>query len=353
MTSITREFGVSNAEVGLLMSFVLVPGIILSIPTSIVMDRYGVKATGGVALLFVAASSLLTATATNFTNLLTSRLVLGVGGALIAVVTPTIISQWFPREELGKAMGLYTIGMPLGTVIAFPVAGSLAVTYGWRPAFYASLAIGVAATAAYLLIVKNGPYYRRSEGFGGLSAFRNADIWKLGLVWFFFNATMMSFNTWAPTLLTIYKGFTTVEASLYASMMGWAGLLTVPVFGSISDKLGKRKIFIAAGTLLVFLVEAAAAFSSGQMLIALIVALGLVSAMVPGNVQTLPSEILDPSRAGMGFAVLGICMNIGNAVSQPIPGIIIDATGSYTLSVLSIAAFAAICYALTFFVKAK
>jgi predicted MFS family arabinose efflux permease len=353
MTSIITEYGVSNAEAGLLMSCVLIPGIILSIPVSMVMDRYGVKATGGVALLFVILSSFLTATATSFTTLLVARLVLGVGGALILIVTPTIIPQWFPREELGKAMGLYTIGMPIGTVIAFPVAGSLAGVYGWRSAFYVSLAIAIVATAAYLLTVKNGPLYKRGDGFGGLSAFKNLDIWKLGLLWFFFNGALMCFNTWAPTLLTTYKGFTPVEASLYASMMSWVGLIAVPVFGSISDRLGKRKMFIVAGTLLVFLVEVGAAYSSGMLLVAMIVALGLVSAMVPGNVQTLPSEILGASRAGVGFAVLGICMNLGNAITQPIPGMVIDATGDYTLTLLTIAAFAAVSCVASLLVKAK
>jgi predicted MFS family arabinose efflux permease len=353
MTSIIAEYGVSNAEAGLLMSCVLIPGIILSIPVSMVMDRYGVKATGGVALLFVILSSFLTATATSFTTLLVARLVLGVGGALILIVTPTIIPQWFPREELGKAMGLYTIGMPIGTVIAFPVAGSLAGVYGWRSAFYVSLAIAIVATAAYLLTVKNGPLYKRGDGFGGLSAFKNLDIWKLGLLWFFFNGALMCFNTWAPTLLTTYKGFTPVEASLYASMMSWVGLIAVPVFGSISDRLGKRKMFIVAGTLLVFLVEVGAAYSSGMLLVAMIVALGLVSAMVPGNVQTLPSEILGASRAGVGFAVLGICMNLGNAITQPIPGMVIDATGDYTLTLLTIAAFAAVSCLASLLVKAK
>jgi predicted MFS family arabinose efflux permease len=353
MTAITAEYGISNAEAGLLMSFVLIPGIILSIPVSLVMDRYGVKATGGVALLFVLASSFLTATATSFSTLLIARLVLGIGGSLILIVTPTIIPQWFPPEELGKAMGLYTIGMPLGTVIAFPVAGTLAGAYGWRSAFYVSLAISAIGTVAYLLVIKNGPYYKKSEDFGGLSAFKNLDIWKIGAVWFFFNAAMMCFNTWAPTLLTTFKGFTTVEASLYASMMSWVGLVAVPIFGSISDKMGKRKIFIMAGTLLVFLVEVGAAYSSGLLIVAMIVALGLVSAMVPGNMQTLPSEILGASKAGVGFAVLGICMNLGNALTQPIPGMVIDATGSYTLTMLTIAAFAGITCVLSCFIKAK
>ena len=83
------------------------------------------------------------------------------------------------------------------------------------------------------------------------------------------------------------------------------------------------------------------------------VAIGLVSAMMPGNIQTLPSEILGPSKAGVGFAVLGICGNIGIAATQPLAGVILDSTGSYSLSILSMALFAALCLGSALLVKVK
>ena len=353
MTSIVSEFGVTNAEAGLLMSVVLLPGIILSIPISMVVDRYGVRLLGILALVFVVLSSLVTATAASFPVILVGRILLGISASLILIVTPTIVPQWFSREELGKAMGIFTIGMPLATIVAFPTASALAVSYGWRYAFYVSLALGVVATMAYALIVKDGPMSSRGEGLTGLSAFRSVEVWKIGLAWLFFTGSMMSFTTWAPTLLRTYKGFTPVEASFYASLLSWISLFAVPVFGVISDKIGKRKMFIVAGTLLLCLVEATIAYSAGFILVALIVALGLVSAMVPGNTQTLPSEILGPGKASVGFAVLGICSNIGIAATQPLAGMIIDSTGSYSLAVLSMAAFAAACCASSLLIKSK
>jgi len=353
MTSIVNEYGVSNAEAGLLMSFVLIPGIILSIPISAAMDKYGFNTMGGVALICVVASAIMTATATSFASLLLARLILGIGGALILIVTPAIIPQWFRREELGKAMGLYTIGMPLGTIVAFPTAGTLAVTYGWRSAFYVSLAIGVAATIVYILVVRDGPMSSRGGGFSGLASFRNAELWKIGLVWLLFNGAILSFNTWAPTLMTNYQGFSAVEASFYASLLSWISLFMVPVFGIVSDRLGKRKMFVIVGSILLCLVEVVAAYSSGFVLVGIIVAVGLASSMMPGNIQTLPTESLGPSKAGIGFAVLAICGNLGIAATQPLAGMILDATNSYTLSVLSMAVFAALCCVSALFVKAK
>jgi NNP family nitrate/nitrite transporter-like MFS transporter len=353
MTSIMTEFGISNAEAGLLMSFVLLPGIILSIPVSIAMERYGARVTGGIALVCVVISSFMTATANSFTALLLARLILGIGGSLILIVTPAIVPQWFSKEELGRAMGIFSVSMPLATIIAFPTAGTLAVTYGWRSSFYLSLVIGVIATVVYVLIVRDGPMSSRGGGFTGLSAFKNLEVWKVGIIWLFFNGAILSFNTWAPTLLIDFKGFTPVEASFYASLMSWISFFAIPLYGTLSDRLGKRKVFIVAGAAILCLTEIAAAYSSGVILIMVIVAIGLVSAMLPGNIQTLPSEILGPSKAGIGFAVLGICGNIGMAATQPIAGMILDASGSYSLSILSMAVFAALCCGSALLVKAK
>jgi predicted MFS family arabinose efflux permease len=243
--------------------------------------------------------------------------------------------------------------MPIATIVAFPTASSLAVSFGWRYAFYVSLALGVVTTIAYAFIVKDGPMASRGEDLMSLSAFRSAEVWKIGIAWLFFTGSMMSFNTWAPTLLTTYKGFTPIEASFYASLLSWISLFIVPVYGILSDRMGKRKMFILVGALLLCLVDAAMAYSSGLILVALIVALGLVSAMVPGNIQTLPGDVLGPSKASVGFAVLGICSNIGIASTQPLAGMIIDSTGSYSLTLLSMSAFAAACFASSLLLKSK
>jgi predicted MFS family arabinose efflux permease len=353
MTSIVEEFHVTNAEAGLLMSVVLLPGILLSIPVSVAVDRFGVRLLGVAALLFIVLSSIVTAVATTYTILLVGRILLGFSASLILIVAPSIVPQWFSREELGRAMGLFTVAMPLATIVVFPAASAFAVGVGWRYTFYVSTALGVASTVAYALVVKDGPLSRRGEVPMSFDGFRSVEVWKIGIVWLFFTGSMMSFNTWAPTLLSSFRGFTPVEASFYASLLSWISLFIVPVYGVLSDRLGRRKVFIVVGALLLCLVEVAMAYSSSFILVALIVALGVVSAMVPGNIQTLPSEVLGAGRASVGFAVLGICSNVGIAATQPLPGIIIDSTGSYSLALLSMAGFAAACCVSSLLLRVK
>ena len=353
LPTIVSEFKISNAEAGFLMSAVLIPGIILSIPVSIAMDRFGVRLTGCIALICVVASSFLTATATSFATLLIGRLLLGIGGSFILIITPAIVPQWFNREELGKAMGIFAVNMPLATVVAFPIGSALVISLGWRYAFYVSLVLGIVATALYLVLVREGPMSGRGKGIGNLSSFRNAELWKVGVAWLFFNGALLSFSTWAPTLFISYKGFSTINASLYASILSWITIFCVPLFGLLSDRIGRRKLLLVVGATAVCFVEVAMAYSSGLTLIVLILVLGFAASMIPGTIQTLPSEMLGPSMAGVGFAVLGICGNIGIAATQPLAGLILDATGSYSLSLLSMAIFGALCAITAYMLKSK
>jgi predicted MFS family arabinose efflux permease len=116
--SILSEFGISNAEAGLLMSIVLVPGLILSIFVSLVIRRLGAKRVILFSLILVVLGTLVSSFADSYVVLLLGRLILGLGGAIILPAAPTIIAQWFDRKELGKAMGIFAVNMPLATVFA-------------------------------------------------------------------------------------------------------------------------------------------------------------------------------------------------------------------------------------------
>lgn len=322
------------------MTAVLLPGVLLAIPASVLMGRYSVRVTGGLALVLVSISGLVSATATSFVGLLLGRLLLGIGGAFILTLTPTLVTQWFPREELGKAMGIFTVNMPLAVIVAFPSGGALSVAYGWRAAFWVSLAVGVVTTVLYFTLAVEGPLLEQSGKGDALRGFRNLNVWKVGIVWMFFAASVQSFMTWGPTLLVGFRGLGSVEASFYTSLVSWMSLVFVPIWGFLSDRMGQRRVLILAGSVLLALMLGAVSQTYGVALVASIVLLGATSAMVPPLVQSLPSELLGPSLASAGFAILTITGNVGAALTQPAIGGLIDSTGSYSFVILSMAALA-------------
>lgn len=343
MDSIMQEFDISHAEAGLLMSIVMIPGIFLGVPVGALVGRYGVKLTGFTSTVLIAGGCFLTATANSFIVTLIGRLILGVGGVLVTTTMLVVISQWFSSEELGKAMGIYGINMPLATVIAFPTASMLLLSHGWRYPFYIGTVIGATAMAVFTVMVKEGPlkHKEHEQRLSASHALRNVEIWKVGMVWLLFSASTLSFTTWAPNLFTNYKDMDQVQASFLASVVMLAAIPCVPVYGWVSDRIGRRKPLMTTGFILITLALIAAGYTSDLALTASIAALGVTASMVPPIASALLAEISGPSLAGVSFGVMVICQNTGATLGPLLIGYVIDVTQSLTLSFLGMVMFSA------------
>ena len=351
--SIREAFGTTNFEAGLLMSVVLLPGIFLSLPAGLFVEKYGVRQIGFASLACMSLGCFLTATAGSFLVLLVGRLILGLAGTFIVTTTPAIIAQWFTKEELGKAMGIFGINMPFATVIAFPSASALMLKYSWRLPLYIGLALGVTAAAVFVIVVKEGPFTKHKDNASIAQAVVNLEIWKVGFLWLFFNAAALSFTTWAPRLFRTFYEMSEIYASFLASLLMWGAILFVPFFGWISDRTGRRKPFAILGALLMALVFVALGYASNVTLIVLIFLLGFAAAMVPPIASALPAEILGPTMASLGFGVTAMCMNLGAASAQLLVGFILDVTQSYTLSLLGMAGLSAVGMLVAYTLKTK
>lgn len=127
-----------------LMGYMLVLTIL--VPTiGRLADMYGRKKlyVSGFALFTLA--SLLCALSNTGTQLLIFRLVQGVGGALMVANSTAIVADAFPKQELGKALGINLMFISIGSVIG-PVLGGFLASIGWRSIFYINLPIGVIGT---------------------------------------------------------------------------------------------------------------------------------------------------------------------------------------------------------------
>jgi ACS family hexuronate transporter-like MFS transporter len=60
---------------------------------------------------------------------------LGLGEAGVWIVAPKAVGQYFPVEQRGTAIGIYTSGATLGAAIAPPLIALLAIRYGWQSVF--------------------------------------------------------------------------------------------------------------------------------------------------------------------------------------------------------------------------
>jgi MFS family permease len=352
LQQLRNMFAVDEPTAGLLMSIVLIPGIILALPVGILVDRYGFRKLCFLSVLTVAAGSLIMAFSSSFPLALVARLIIGFGGGLLSVGIPAIVPQWFEHGEMGKAMGIFSVGMPIATTAAFFIVPALAQSFGWQSPFYTGAIISIVSAVFFWATVRDGPL-RNQATKAKLSeawyAFRNREVWKVSLAWMFFNMVAIGFLTWAPSLFVNFKGLTPVSASVAASLIMIANFFFVPFYGWASDKTGRRKPFIVVGPIAMALSLYAISYATGIALPVSILILGASAGAVPPLVMAITGQTLPPKLAGMGFGVVTFWQNIGSALTAPIIGYYLQATQSLPLTFfgMSIFAFCGAAVALT------
>ncbi len=139
---------VSNAYMLFLASLLLIGGA--------VGDRFGLRNVFAIGIAFFVVASLVCAIAPNPMFLIIARAVQGFGAALMVPGSLAIIAKAYPREERGKAIGLWSAFSSLTTILG-PVIGGLVLTtlgdWSWRLVFAINLPLGGIALALLLLRV--------------------------------------------------------------------------------------------------------------------------------------------------------------------------------------------------------
>jgi MFS family permease len=112
-------------------------GALFCIGIGRMLDRFGSRVVLTVVVTALAAVVLLMSGAREVAMLaLLITLTRGLGQSALSVISITMVGQWFVRR-LSSAMGVYTIVLSIGFMLAFPIVGATVINYGWRTAWTA------------------------------------------------------------------------------------------------------------------------------------------------------------------------------------------------------------------------
>jgi EmrB/QacA subfamily drug resistance transporter len=118
-----------------------------------VADMVGRAKSYTLGFVIFTAASVLCAFAPNAGQLIAWRLVQGVGGALLMANATALVTDAFPRVELGKALGINAMVIGAGAILG-PILGGWLTGYGWRTVFWFNVPIGLIGAAAAGLILQ-------------------------------------------------------------------------------------------------------------------------------------------------------------------------------------------------------
>jgi MFS family permease len=152
---IQKELGLSDAQLGLMrgLSFALFYST-LGVPIAMLADRVNRTWIMTIALALWSAMTALCGMAQNFWQLFLARLFVGVGEAGGVAPAYSLLSDHFPAEQRGRAMAIYSFGIPIGSAVGIIFGGVIATVLDWRAAFIIVGLLGVALAPIFKLTMK-------------------------------------------------------------------------------------------------------------------------------------------------------------------------------------------------------
>lgn len=118
----------------------------LILPFGRLSDHFGRRQVFATGFLIFSFGSMLCGLATDVTFLILSRILQGVGAAMLMANGPAIITSTFPPDERGKALGILAMVVSAGLITGPSVGGILISYIGWRSIFLLNVPIGLIGT---------------------------------------------------------------------------------------------------------------------------------------------------------------------------------------------------------------
>lgn len=250
---VRNEFALSDVQMGWLLGGAFALFYTLAgFPIARLADRSNRRNIISLALVVWSVMTVASGLAMNFVQLMAARVAVGIGEAGCTPPAHSMLSDTFPLERRATAISMYSIGVPVGTLIGLAFGGYLADELGWRTAFFVVGAPGILLAAITRFTIEEperGAFDAKADtGFEPLSD-------TLGFIFSLpamrhmlagcafqtlFLAAAVGFN--ASFLMRVH-GFTLTEAGLQLGLIaGIGGGVSVIFAGIAADRLGQRDL---------------------------------------------------------------------------------------------------------------
>jgi len=341
--SIKAEMGLSDAQIGVLSGFVFaIFYVSVGIPIARWADVGNRRNIIAMAITVWSGMTALAGLAQNYTHLVLARIGVGIGEAGCSPPAHSMISDYYPPEQRGTAISIYSAGIGFGIAFGFLFGGWINHFFGWRVAFFLVGFPGILIGLLLYLTVREPP-----RGLTGALVAQERPsfvdtlytLWSLRSFRYFATATgLMAFvgygvGNFLPSFLIRSHGFTSGETgTTMAFVAGLGNSLSVFVGGYLADKLGRRDqrwyLWVAGlpGLLAIPFLLACLYVDDSRLTIAYMFAYVLMISASLGPVIAISHSLVPQNMRAMTSAILFLVLNlVGLGAGPVVVGLISDA----------------------------
>jgi predicted MFS family arabinose efflux permease len=243
--SIQAELHLSNSQFGAIggTAFALLYAA-LGIPLAYLADRTSRSGVVAASLAVWSAFTALCGAAVGFWSLFLSRLGVGVGEAGGVAPSYALIADYVPESRRGRALAIFSLGVPLGLGGGSFIGARLADWFGWRAAFAIMGIAGLALAPVLRLVVRDLPRRASGPAQEPLSRVfpivaRKPAFWLLAFASASSSLCGYGLALWTPKVMMLSFGLDLVSTGNFlASLLVIGGCAGVFAGGWLADRLG-------------------------------------------------------------------------------------------------------------------
>ncbi|WP_410316060.1 amidohydrolase [Klebsiella pneumoniae] len=292
-----------------------------------------------------------------FAILLGTRILLGIGEGLYYPMQNTIIKNWFPAGERGRANTAWILGQSLAPALAMPLYTWIIAEHSWRHTFYFSFSLTLLPIVLIYFFTSNFPQENKyvnvlelqkinkstteeflhknsSEKISVVERAKvylcNSNFWILLAV--FSSNSMLSWGvvTWLPTYLNTERGFSWANVGWMSALPFIFGLLFKVLAGFIVDKTDRKGMVMFVSAMLCAASILTGVNISNNFFAAIVISFGIgaSSMQLPCVFTLLQSMVPAEAMSSAAGALNGMAVGFG-ALSPVLIGFILSVTHNF------------------------
>lgn len=315
-----NDFQVEIFMLSLSITLYMIPFSIMQLFAGFISDLFlGKKKTMSIGLAVYCLGTLLVGFSNNIWTFIASRLIQGIGNALISPILMATVGDIYSREIRGRVMGLMAVSVTLGSSFG-PLAGGYFASVNWRIGYF--LLAFISGSCLLLLQILLSRTFRAGGSVSFVlsqvkSILFNLNVILLCILGFILFFSRISFYTYFSDYLSLPPFNLNSEViGMYLSTAGIGGIVSGFVTGYLTDKIGRRITCMFGFTLYIFMLSLFFTSFWYNYVLFIMFLMGFASTMTFTPINTLVIEV-SPGNRGIVTSIYGFVRFLGYA-SAPI-----------------------------------
>ncbi|CAH0316869.1 putative sulfoacetate transporter SauU [Peribacillus simplex] len=254
---ISKEFGLTETQVGLIISSFFLSYAIMQPIGGSLADRFGSRKVILFSIIAWSIFTIITGMAWSFLSLITFRFIFGIGEGSFPAASQVSLAETFPQKERARAKSLLLAAGKVGGVLGTLVIATLISQFNWHLMFvilgFAGLIFAIFYwkyfhPAGKQMVPKKG--HREKISFK--QALKIPMLWQLTVIYFGISIVSWGSQSWMPSYLVKVRHLDLLSMGALEVIPKVFGLIAILVSGWLLDKymVGREKYLIVIGSVI-------------------------------------------------------------------------------------------------------